>query len=47
MERFESPIKIFNSLIAWNNRFGEDVSLTEKPGVHKQKLKTFPEKNLK
>ena len=35
-----------NSLIVWNNNpFGVDVPLTEKPGLHKQKLETVPERN--
>ena len=36
-----------NSLISWNNPFGVDVPLTEKPALHKQTLKTVPEGNLK
>ena len=38
---------VFNSLIVWNNPFGVDVPFSEKPGLHKQKLKTVPEGNLK
>ena len=38
-------VDLFNSLIVWNNPFGVDVPLTEKPGLHKQKLETVPEEN--
>ena len=43
---WSNPLIFFNSLVIWNNPFGVDVWLTEKPGLHKQKLKTIPEGNL-
>ena len=44
---WSNPLIFFNSLIVWNSPYGVDVPLTVKPVVHKQKLKTAPEGNLK
>ena len=47
MQRLEEHINLFNALIVCNNPLGGDVLLTEKPDLHKQKLKNVPEGNLK
>ena len=40
-------MNLIKLLVLWNNPFGVGVPLTEKPGLHKWKLKTVPEGNLK
>ena len=47
MKNISCQLLLFYSLVVWNNPFGVDVLLTEKPDLYKQKLKTVSERNLR